>query len=492
MYQIKQGETSPRKWSMPNRKLALVPSKVTVPRLSERARVGLIAPVPIPQIKFQDEDGEESPVLVSGKPRLVNLWATWCAPCMLELGEWKERQKEIAASGIEIVMINVDEPKTAADERAEQVREIKAKVTEMGLPFTLGFGDQGLVSQFDVLQRSILRRQRSLPVPTSFLVDGRGHLRVIYKGPVEADQLIADAKLLEAPIEDVVAASVPYPGKWLGQPAGSAPNQIAIRFIEGGFSREAEQYIRQLTKMEVDNPLYNRAEANVLLGALLLDQKRLEEAATAFSDALKQDPNHRQSHIELAGIQVQTGQFAEAAGHFEAALERRQNDPELRIKLGQARMKNGQLDLAIREFRAAAELRPNPAAHHNCGNALLATGDVTKAIDEFEKALEVNPRFTPSANNLAWLLSTSPDASLRDGKRAVELAKAICSQASARSPSNLDTLAVAHAEAGDFEQAIAAAKEAVRIAKAAGDLRTSSEIQKRLTLFHQKKPYHGG
>ena len=491
-YQIKQGENQATSWDPPNRKLALSPSKIVVPKASDQARIGLIAPVPIPKIIFQNEDGVDNSIFASGRPRLINLWATWCQPCLEELAEWKAHESELARSGVEIVTINVDEPEVGTDARKEQINRIRKIFEDRELPFTLGFGDQSLVAQFDVLQRSILRRQRPLPVPTSFLVDGRGHLRVIYKGPVDATQIIKDTRLINASAEDVVAASVPFSGKWLGQPAGSAPNQIAIRFIEGGFVKGAEGYIRQLREMKVDNPLYNPAEANVLLGALLLDQQRLAEAAEAFESALALDPNHRQSHIEVAGIFVKLGEPAKAAIHFEVALEQRKNDPELRLKLGEARLQNGELQEAYKQFTMSSELRPTAAAHHNRGNVLLALGEKRQAIAAFESALEVDARFLPSANNLAWLLATSADENSRDGKRAVELAELICNNPSARSPSNLDTLAVAYAEVADFENAIKTAEEAVRLAKGAGDLKTSGEIQKRLKLFRQNKPYRDG
>ncbi|MEM7313272.1 MAG: ASPIC/UnbV domain-containing protein, partial [Planctomycetota bacterium] len=264
-YDIKQGSGKARSWRMPNRQLALKPSKVVVPESTDKARIVLIAPVPIPQIKYQDASGQTQSALKEGQPRLINLWASWCKPCLEEITEWNAHKSDFDQAGLEIVMINVDEPGDDVEAQQKKIRDLIAKRAPN---LSLGFGSKELAAQFDVLQRSILRRQRTLPVPTSFLVDGAGHLRAIYKGPVSAEQLLKDAKLIKATSAEIVEASVPFEGRWLGQPAGSAPNQIAIRFIEGGFVDEAEQYIRQLANMKVDNPLYNQAEANVLLGAL--------------------------------------------------------------------------------------------------------------------------------------------------------------------------------------------------------------------------------
>ncbi len=486
-YHIQQGTGKARRWSAPERVVTLQPSKVTPPPNSDTSRVVLIAPMPIPTMAYQDRSGESRPIVSEqGRGRVINLWATWCQPCLKELDAWKSHSHELAENGLEVIAINVDEP---MPDREKQIDDIENFLkTKLALPFPTGYATKDLVTQFDVLQRAILRRQRTLPIPSSFLVDSRGQLRVIYKGPVSAERLIRDAKLLTASPEETIAASVPFPGKWLGQPAGSAPNVIAVRFVEGGFVDEAEQYIRKLTQMRVDNPLYNRAEASVLLGALLADQQRFDEAAEAFETALAIDPSHRQSHIELANVQMRLKRYREAATHLEQAVKRRTDDPELRTKLGQAYVQSGDLTSAVSQFQKAIELRPTAVAHHNLGNALLGIGRIDQAIQQFEAAMKSNPRFVPSANNLAWILATHPDESIRDGGRAVELAESVCTSRSTRSPGNLETLAAAYAEVGRFEDAIAASQEAIRLAKAAGDVQTSSGIQKHLARFREEKP----
>jgi tetratricopeptide (TPR) repeat protein len=306
---------------------------------------------------------------------------------------------------------------------------------------------------------------------------------------VSAEQLVADVKLLDAPPEEIVAASVPYEGKWLGRPAGSSPNRIAVKFVEGGFLQETEQYIHQLSRMQNDNPAYSPAEAQVLLGAIYLDQKRWEESADAFRNALRIDPHHRQSHIELGGVLMQLAKHQEAATHFEHALQRRPNDPELRFKLGLARAAHGDTQEAVRQLTTSVELRPSALAHHHLGNALIELGSVPEAVAQYDAALKLDERFSPSANNLAWLLATSGNDAIRDGARAVELAERVCSAESERTAGNLDTLAASYAEAGRFKDAVKTAQEAIRWAKAEGDLMTSQRVQQRLALYQQDQPF---
>ncbi|MDG2383267.1 MAG: tetratricopeptide repeat protein [Pirellulaceae bacterium] len=487
-YKLVEGRGESELLEQSDRSIVLEPSKVKVPPSTDQSRIVLISPIPVPVLRYTNSKGQpETIASKQGKTRLINLWATWCKPCLHELDAWKKHAEELRSCGLEIVAVNVDEPDA---NREAQLEEVNAMLDQLQFPFERGFAMPDLSQQFDVLQRSIVRRQKPMPVPTSFLIDGRGNLRVIYKGPVSAQQLIADSRLMDASPEEVVAASVPYPGIWLGTPAGASPNQIAVKLVEGGFIRETEEYLKYLQSTQVKNPRFNRADANILLGAIYFDQNRLEESADAFQQALISDPSHRQSHIELGRVLNRLEKFDLAADHFEKALERRQNDPELRFKLGMARLKSGAPDEAIRQLIQAVELRPSAATYHQIGNIYHAQGQLKDALEHYSKAVEINRDFYPAVNNLAWTLATSSDASLRDGQRAVELAERVCSRPASRDPSNLDTLAAALAEAGQYEDAVATIKEAIRKAKTAGDLNASRSMERRLLLYQEDKPFH--
>jgi TPR repeat protein len=90
-------------------------------------------------------------------------------------------------------------------------------------------------------------------------------------------------------------------------------------------------------------------------------------------------------------------------------------------------------------------------------------------------------------NNLAWLLATSPRASLRDGVRAVELSEPIAVLTD--DWEYLDTLAAAWAEQGDFAAAVRTQKRALQLAAGSTDTITLQQMQQRLALFLQNQPY---
>ncbi len=93
---------------------------------------------------------------------------------------------------------------------------------------------------------------------------------------------------------------------------------------------------------------------------------------------------------------------------------------------------------------------------------------------------------TEGLNNLAWILSTSVDADLRDSVAAIKFATQAVVQA--ETPISLDTLAAAYAEAGQFEEAIATQQRALAmLTPESANIRP--ELQERLERYEMGKPW---
>lgn len=95
----------------------------------------------------------------------------------------------------------------------------------------------------------------------------------------------------------------------------------------------------------------------------------------------------------------------------------------------------------------------------------------------------------PPRNNLAWLRATCGDPKVRDGDEAVQLAKRAVELSSSNDAESLDTLAAAYAEAGQFVDAVAIAKQAMGLAESSAVRKLAKEIEARLRLYEQGKPY---
>src|SRR5262249_5063104 len=100
--------------------------------------------------------------------------------------------------------------------------------------------------------------------------------------------------------------------------------------------------------------------------------------------------------------------------------------------------------------------------------------------------IQSDPESERASNNLAWILSTVPDASFRNGVRAVELAKN-ATQIS-RNPIYIRTLAAAYAEAAQFEAAVQTASRAAETADAQGQRDLEAQIREEMNLYRRHLP----
>jgi tetratricopeptide (TPR) repeat protein len=114
-------------------------------------------------------------------------------------------------------------------------------------------------------------------------------------------------------------------------------------------------------------------------------------------------------------------------------------------------------------------------------------GDYVQAVAVYEDAVRDDPENATALNNLAWLLSTCPDGTFRDGKRAVDLATRACTLTGRKSPECVDTLAAAFAESGNFQAAVAAEREAIGLFSRGQP--SEMEYRMRLESYQASKPY---
>jgi protein O-mannosyl-transferase len=156
-------------------------------------------------------------------------------------------------------------------------------------------------------------------------------------------------------------------------------------------------------------------------------------------------------------------------------------------------MRRGRVNEAIEHSEEALRIRPNNAdAQNNLGLALLQTGEPKRAVENLEKALDVDPGHMNAEVNLAWILATAPDASMRDGAKAVQLAEDVIHRAGHPNAIVLRTLAAAYAESGRFNDAIATAQQAIEIARASGNEGLISDLERSIAAFQSNQPIRSG
>ena len=471
----------------------LTPSSVTPPEESDAGRIVLLRPAPVPDLLVTTASGETTalaPISSSpAKPLLINLWATWCAPCLKEMAEWTSAQDRLKAAGLDIVSISVDDQ----TDPAARLAAVTATLAKIGYPFRTAFPDENLIARLESLQRSFIGRQSALPVPSSFLLDSRGRLAVVYRGPVAVDQLLADLTLLDQPLDKIVTGAVPFPGRWLGQPKPTEARSVAIKFLNRGLIGEAETYVRRLSAWQSAHPgvfsAQERSDLQNYLGAVLYDQNKFQEALTAWNEYIQQVPGDRATLVDMARAWTALKQPVEAAATLRQALRMKRDDVDLLAQLGRSLMAAGDPS-GFREaaslFREAMALQPSRVLRFELAQALGLSGRCQEAIAELRAILAASPGWPPATNNLAWLLATGPDASLRDGPEAVRLATTV------RNPEiifTLGTLSAAYAEAGQFDNALQTIREAIAIEQARPSSEYLKDFQTMQASYEARQPH---
>jgi len=293
--------------------------------------------------------------------------------------------------------------------------------------------------------------------------------------------------------------------------------------LERGRVDEAIPHFQRALEIQPDNAVTHNS-----LGKVLQQQGRVDEAITHFQRALDIQPDYAIAHNNLGTALLQRGQVDEAITHFQKALESQTHDATAQAaacnNLGNVFFQQGRVNEAIGEFQKAVEILPQFAqAHDNLGNVLFQQGRVDEAIGEFQKAVEILPQFAQAHDNLgnallqrgrvqegvlhyqrsleiqsdapatqhalAWVLATCPEASIRNGARAVELAQRANQLSGGRNAMILCTLGAAYAECGRFAEAIAAAQQALELATTQNNAALAVVLRGQIGLYQKGSPY---
>lgn len=129
-------------------------------------------PQSLKNLAFNGPDGKPMTIADhAGKTMLLNLWATWCAPCRAEMPALDALQKEKGSDAFQVVAVNVD----AGD-------DVKPKkfLKDTGVE-TLGYYRDSTMALFNDLKT----RGLALGLPVTMLIDGEGCLIAHMNGPAE-------------------------------------------------------------------------------------------------------------------------------------------------------------------------------------------------------------------------------------------------------------------------------------------------------------------
>lgn len=226
------------------------------------------------------------------------------------------------------------------------------------------------------------------------------------------------------------------------------------------------------------------------LGVLTWRQTQTyRDLETLWRSTLASNPQSWLAQLGMGSCLAGKGQFDEAESYFRRALEIAPSE-YAHSDLGWSLARAGKLEEALPHFHAAIRIRQSyPKPHYFLGVTLDQLGRTREAMEQYREALRYEPLLSLAMNNLAWRLATHPDASIRNGPEAVRLAEKACEITGSQVPVFLGTLAAAYAEAGRFDDAVAASDKARALALSAGEQGLAEKNELLCQNYRAGKPW---
>jgi len=411
-----------------SRKVALAAQQASTTRVNRSARIIAHGPLPLPPLKYKDFDGGEREFDWPDKPVLVNLWATWCQPCITELGELEHRRQQLSAVDLLVLPLCVDQASERASGSSSTpgARDLLKKIAPS---FRGGMASTSTIDLLDTIHRTIAATEADLPLPSSFLVNGRGQLVAIYLGPLKISSLIDDAKRLTSSDGYTRDRAIPFPGRWFSAPLPTDLAAIAFHMIDSEKYLAANNYLEYLANTPSGNPSRLADVMRGRLGAVndqlskrFIAGKVQHKATAALRRSLAYSPSNHDNRAVLAGLLLE-----------------------------------------VRRFRESI--------HHH------------------RKLLDAQPNNLGAANNIAWALAMLADSNPAEIEEAIRLAESTCQKTRYQIPSTIDTLGVAYAAAGRYAEAIASTETAAAMARNQGKTEQADAMLERVSLYRKGKRY---
>ena len=259
---------------------------------------------------------------------------------------------------------------------------------------------------------------------------------------------------------------------------------MALTWVQVGFWNNTESLYRHTLEVTTDN-----GPIEGYLGEYLLNHGQAREALSHLqrSVALFHAPPEILGFLGRALLAE--GHPAEAREQFELDLKLHPEDPIPQFDLGCILLDNGLPGKAVPYLQKALQLRPDFAeCHYKLGNAFKDAGQAADAIRQYEETLRLTPNYIEAAANLARILACCPDAAVRDGPRAAQLASRADELSNGKNPRVLGALAAAYAEQGKYADAVASVQRALQVTGLDEDPPLAAALRANLALYQAGSP----
>jgi len=293
---------------------------------------------------------------------------------------------------------------------------------QIEFPYDAGLAEAGLVDKLQIMNNRLLDDHRTLPVPTSVLIDTNGRLAAIYKGAVKVDQVMEDVDRLALKGAERHRVTQPFPGQRLGKWHGHRAATLAVRLREDGFLDDAIEYTSRNKELMSRDADYHKILTD--LGTSLLEQDRATEAGSFYQAALRVRPEYANAYDGLARASEALGQHEAAISNYRRALELAPEMGYAHLKLAVLLLERSNKQEALQHFQDGTRIAPDYAPGHvGLGKLLAASGQMDAAVQSFRRASELDPQLTAAhiGLGLVFIRLGRPQDGVAAIRRAVEL-----------------------------------------------------------------------
>ncbi len=230
-----------------------------------------------------------------------------------------------------------------------------------------------------------------------------------------------------------------------------------------------------------DNPEHTDARVN--LGTALAAAGRVDDAMNQFQMVLDANPNMPVVRFNMGSMLAHQGKFEEAERQLIEVISLDENDRQAYLLLGEVQEALGKDQDAFTQYQTGFQKFPRDLNMMFRYERLLIKQKMYAQVDADFNALpaEVIKAHANLAHLYARFLASCPVAKYRDGQRSVELMTVVLAQS--ENVSTLETMALAHAELGDCDQAAAWLSKAVQAA--AGQEELVTRLTRKMDNYRQ-------
>jgi tetratricopeptide (TPR) repeat protein len=211
-----------------------------------------------------------------------------------------------------------------------------------------------------------------------------------------------------------------------------------------------------------------------------------DAALADFNRVIELHPGLAIAYRNRGELLAAQGKIDEAVADYTRAIEALPDDAELYRARAHALQRLDKFENAMADLDRAIQAAPRDAqSYTQRANLLADRGEYARALDEFTQSLAIDANQAETHRGIAWLKATCPDERYRDAFEALSAARAAIKLSPQGDYLTLDALAAAHANASEFDKAVAIQQQAISAAPADA----ARAMQARLELYQQRQPF---